>query len=332
MSRKKIGLFVAGAIIVAAAAVAGGNDEGIAAVIVPTPTLTASASESPSVAPTASPTSDPTPTLAPTPAALAGTVVEVVDGDTVRVELPTGIETVRIIGIDTPEVVHPSRARGVLRRRGDRLRQGHLDGEAVSLELDPTQDERDRYDRLLAHVHVGDTLYAAEAIAAGYGIHYVYERPSIHAAELDAAAETARNADAGIWASCDGRVDLPVVPVVEPAPVEEPDPEPPANADCHPSYEPCVPNAGHDLDCGDIGFVSPSSAPTSTASMAQTTTAGAARASDGASSSTRRNRLFRGCSAAGRPRSIRAANWPGLRRSWTSSEDVHRSSGSWERP
>ena len=42
--------------------------------------------------------------------------------------------------------------------------------------------------------------------------------------------------------------------MIDPAPVEEPDPEPPANADCHPSYDPCVPNAGHDLDCGDIGF------------------------------------------------------------------------------
>ena len=129
-----------------------------------------------------------------------------------------------------------------------------LDGQAVALELDPTQDERDRYDRLLAHVHVGDTLYAAEAIAAGYGTHYVYERPSIHAAELDAAAGTARTADAGIWASCQGRVDMPAVPVVETAPAKEPDPQPPANADCHPSYQPCVPNAGHDLDCGDIGF------------------------------------------------------------------------------
>ena len=36
MSRKKIGLFAVGAIIVAAAAVAGGTDEGVAAVIVPT--------------------------------------------------------------------------------------------------------------------------------------------------------------------------------------------------------------------------------------------------------------------------------------------------------
>ena len=126
MSRKKIGLFAAAAVIVVAAVAAGGSDQDVAATE-PTPTLaaSASASPSPSVAPTASPTSDPTPTLEPTPAPLAGTVVEVVDGDTIRVELPTGIETVRIIGIDTPEVVHPNRARGVLRQRGERVRPRH---------------------------------------------------------------------------------------------------------------------------------------------------------------------------------------------------------------
>ena len=254
MSRKKIGLFVVGAIIVAAAAVAGGTDEGIAAVIVPTPTLTASASESPSVAPTASPLRTRPPrwprprrplpgpwsrSSTATPSASSCRPASKPSGSSASTRPRSSIRA-------EPEACYGAEATA--------FAKDTLDGQAVTLELDPTQDERDRYDRLLAHVHVGDTLYAAEAIAAGYGIHYIYERPSIHADELDAAAETARDANAGIWASCDGRVDLPVVPVVEPAPVEEPDPEPPANADCHPSYEPCVPNAGHDLDCGDIGF------------------------------------------------------------------------------
>ena len=65
-----------------------------------------------------SPTS-PTSAASLSPVPLAGTVVEVVDGDTIRVELPTGVETVRIIGIDTPEVVASERARGMLRRRSD---------------------------------------------------------------------------------------------------------------------------------------------------------------------------------------------------------------------
>ena len=264
MSRKKIGLFAAGAVILIAAVANPGTSPDAAALADPTPAVSAtaaavspSATASPTAIPTPSPTMAPTvaPTLtpAPTPAPLAGTVVEVVDGDTVRVELATGLETVRIIGIDTPEVHHPSQPEACFGAEATAFAREALAGQPVTLELDPTQDERDRYDRLLAHVHVGDALYAAEAIAAGYGIHYVYERPSVHASELAAAADAARTADAGIWASCEGRVDLPLIPIVVPAPVAEPDPEP-ADADCHTSYEPCVPIVAGDLDCGDIGF------------------------------------------------------------------------------
>jgi micrococcal nuclease len=190
---------------------------------------------------------------AATSTSLTGTVVEVVDGDTIRVELPTGIDTVRIIGIDTPEVVAPDRPESCFGKEATAFATGMLDGKTVTLEPDPTQGERDRFDRLLAHVHVGDGLYATEAIAAGFGIHYIYEDPSIHAADLDAAASAARDARLGIWASCEGRVDLPVESV-GPVPFVGPDPKPPAGGNCHPSYDPCVPNTDHDLDCKDIGF------------------------------------------------------------------------------
>ena len=90
MPRKMIALFAVGANKVAAGAVAGGNDQDVAADTGATPTT--------------SPTSDQTPTQAPTPAPLAGTVVQVVDGDTVRVELSTGIETVRDPGASPPRL------------------------------------------------------------------------------------------------------------------------------------------------------------------------------------------------------------------------------------
>ena len=223
MSRKKIGLFAAGAIIAVAAVAGCGTDQGVAAVTEPhrppptRPRRPLRRRRRRRATPSAS--LAPTPTLAPTPAPLAGTVVEVVDGDTIRVELPTGLETVRIIGIDTPEIVHPTEPEACFGAEATAFAKETLDGQAVTLELDPTQDERDRYDRLLAHVHVGDALYAAEAIAGGYGIHYVYEVPSIHAAELDAADDAARDAGLGIWASCEGRVDLPLSRS-SPAPVD----------------------------------------------------------------------------------------------------------------
>ena len=85
-----IALFAVGANKVPAGAVAGATDKDVAA--------------DTGVTPTTSPTSNPTPALAPTPASLAGTVVQVVDGDIVRVELSTCIETVRDPGASPPRL------------------------------------------------------------------------------------------------------------------------------------------------------------------------------------------------------------------------------------
>ena len=190
----------------------------------------------------------------PTLAALAGTVVEVVDGDTIQVELPSGVERVRIIGIDTPEIVDPSRPESCFGPEATAFAKETLEGKAVTLELDPTQDQRDRFDRLLAHVYVGDALYAAEAIAGGYGIHYIYEVPSIHAAELDAAADAATRRRArhlglvrgpGRPAAPGRRAGARSRSLIRSRP-PTPTATPPTTRAC--------PNAGHDLDCKDIGF------------------------------------------------------------------------------
>ena len=83
----------------------------------------------------------------------AATVVRAVDGDTLVVTLATGgTETVRLIGVDTPETVAPRRpvecfgpeaaaALAALVPPGTEVR--------LSRDVEP----RDRYDRLLAYVH-----------------------------------------------------------------------------------------------------------------------------------------------------------------------------------
>jgi micrococcal nuclease len=260
MSRNRVGRLVTGALIALVFVACSGTNANTATAAppssVPGPAASEPAAEATSsIAAADSPTVAPSPTAAPTPELLAGTVVEVVDGDTIHVQLPSGVEKVRIIGIDTPETVDPNRPASCFGPEATAFAKETLAGKGVTLEIDPTQDRRDRFDRLLAHVHVGDALYAAEAIAGGYGIHYVYERPSVHAAELAAAQASAKAADLGIWASCDGRVDLPLPPVVDPTPEPvAPTSAPPADAKCHPSYDPCVPNVTNDLDCKDIGF------------------------------------------------------------------------------
>ena len=124
MFRKKIGLLAVGALVIVGAAMSGGAGPSTTAANEPTTSpapsaSTATASASPSLAPGSA-----SPSATPAAAALTGTVTEVVDGDTIRVELPSGLETVRIIGIDTPRGRPSHPARGMLRRRGDGLREG----------------------------------------------------------------------------------------------------------------------------------------------------------------------------------------------------------------
>ena len=79
--------------------------------------------------------------------------VRVVDGDTIEVMLNGKKEKVRIIGIDTPEVVDPRTAPECLgRQASEKAGQIFANHTSLILEKDPSQQERDRYDRLLRFV------------------------------------------------------------------------------------------------------------------------------------------------------------------------------------
>ena len=84
------------------------------------------------------------------------TVVRVIDGDTVDVQLLDGRrERIRVIGLDTPEVVDPRRPVECMGREATaRAKELLPAGRSVSLEGDPTQDTRDRYGRALRHLQV----------------------------------------------------------------------------------------------------------------------------------------------------------------------------------
>lgn len=103
---------------------------------------------------------------APTPAELEGPVVRVVDGDTIQVRVSSRVETVRYIGVDTPEVRHPTRGVQPGGREATRVNGTLVRGRRVRLELDV--QARDRYGRLLAYVWVGDVMVNAELVRRGY--------------------------------------------------------------------------------------------------------------------------------------------------------------------
>src|SRR5262244_3546514 len=103
--------------------------------------------------------------------ALTGVVVKLVDGDTVWVRLADRVEKVRYIGVDTPEVYHPTRGEEPGGREAAEVNRRLVDGKAVRLE--PDVQLRDRYGRLLAYVWVKgndgrELMVNAELVRLGY--------------------------------------------------------------------------------------------------------------------------------------------------------------------
>lgn len=132
-------------------------------------------------------------------------VTRVSDGDTVRVRtVPEGKELkVRIIGIDTPEKFKTRTGSAeCFGEEASAFAKAFLHGKRVELETDPTQSLKDRHGRTLAHVFVGGELYSAAAARAGYGLAYVFRRPSRYAGEISAAEKEASASGAGLWSAC----------------------------------------------------------------------------------------------------------------------------------
>jgi len=146
----------------------------------------------------ATPARDPPTVLEPN-----GTVVDVVDGDTVVARVDGHDEHVRLIGIDTPETVDPDRP--VMCFGPEASAETHRllpDGTKVRLVRDV--EARDVYGRLLAYVYnATDGTFVNLALAQG-GFADVLAIPpnTAHGDELRAAVADAKDAGRGLWGRC----------------------------------------------------------------------------------------------------------------------------------
>lgn len=134
-------------------------------------------------------------------------VKHVVDGDTIDVSLNGRTRRIRLIGVDTPETTHPSRPVECFGREASRFLTELVNGQTVLLESDPSQGDRDRYNRLLRFVWLPDgRLINYEIIAQGYGFEYTFRTPYKYQEQFKAAQRAARETQAGLWApdACNG--------------------------------------------------------------------------------------------------------------------------------
>ena len=136
------------------------------------------------------------------PAKSVGKVTRVVDGDTIHVQVGGRDETVRYIGVDTPESVKPGTPVECFAKRASAFNRRLVAGEKVRLVRD--SEARDRYGRLLAYVYrVRDKRFVnAALVRKGYAVPLTIPPNVAHAEAFRRLASTARRAGRGLWSAC----------------------------------------------------------------------------------------------------------------------------------
>jgi micrococcal nuclease len=128
-------------------------------------------------------------------------VQRVVDGDTLL--LGTG-ERVRLLGVNTPETVHPKKAVEAFGKEASAFTKRIVEGKLVRLEFDPVANRRtdgkDKYSRTLAYVFLQDgTHLNAEIIRQGYGFAVSSSPPLKYQNEFGRLEREAREQRRGLW-------------------------------------------------------------------------------------------------------------------------------------
>lgn len=139
------------------------------------------------------------------------TVESVIDGDTIEVAIMgEESETVRLLGIDTPETVDPNRPEQCYGAEASLFLERLLPaGTPVTLILDV--ESRDSYGRTLAYViRSGDGGFVnLEMVASGHAAVLYIEPNRTFKDQMSAAETNARSAGLGLWGACGGP-DVPL--------------------------------------------------------------------------------------------------------------------------
>ena len=131
------------------------------------------------------------------------TIVSVVDGDTIVLRVQDRTETVRLLGIDTPETVHPTKPIECFGPEASAFTKATLvEGSLVKLLRDV--EPRDRYQRLLVYLFLADgTLFNQLLIDRGLARTLSIEPNTAFASQFASHESSARNRRVGLWLSCE---------------------------------------------------------------------------------------------------------------------------------
>ncbi|MFD1357162.1 thermonuclease family protein [Fictibacillus halophilus] len=125
-------------------------------------------------------------------------VLNVVDGDTIKVKVDGKSETVRFLLVDTPESVHPNKPVQPFSKEASKHTENMLSGSNVELELGI--GERDKYGRLLAYVYADDKSVQESLLEKGLArVAYVFEPNTKYVDDYEKIQKQAQKEGIGIW-------------------------------------------------------------------------------------------------------------------------------------
>ncbi len=140
---------------------------------------------------------------------LQGRVAKVFDGDTLLIEVQGRGEFVRLREIDAPEVSRRNRkGQEPWGKRAREFAVNKIGNKTVRLEVED-RDDRDRYQRLLAYLFIGEAMLNQQMVRSGNAFFYPGPFRGKYFQQLEAAEEEARKKGSGVWKPNEGLRERP---------------------------------------------------------------------------------------------------------------------------
>lgn len=138
--------------------------------------------------------------LTPTTSSEEVRIIEVVDGDTIRIEWQGDSKLVRYLLVDTPETNHPRLGKQPFGEEAKSLNEKLLKDASVTIEFD-IGERYDDYGRLLAYVYADGERVQDKLLEAGVArVAYVFPPNTRYLDELERAQNSAKEKQLGVWA------------------------------------------------------------------------------------------------------------------------------------
>ncbi|MEK3978294.1 thermonuclease family protein [Psychrobacillus sp. FSL K6-2836] len=126
-------------------------------------------------------------------------VVEVTDGDTIKVKYNGNIEKVRYLLIDTPETNHHTLGKQPLGEEAKQRNKELLNSGDVTIEFD-VGNRLDDYGRMLAYIYVGGVSVQEMLLEEGLArVAYIFPPNTRYLDDFEKASQIAETKNIGVW-------------------------------------------------------------------------------------------------------------------------------------